>query len=99
MIYLPLQLVIIHKNKSTNENNTKTNLQPMTVQLTSDNTPNAMECFPMSAIQRYESRLRTFSFRAKNVIIAAKIRSWLNNMHGLFTKRISAMCNWKFSQR
>lgn len=51
-----------------------------------NNTPNAMECFPMSPIQRHESRMRSFSFRA-NVIYAAKIHNGrIVNIQGLFTK-------------
>jgi len=67
MLYLPPQLLIVHKNKSTSENITQTNLQPMAAHSPLNNTPNAIECFPMSLIHRPESRQRTFSFRA-NVI-------------------------------
>jgi hypothetical protein len=52
MSYLPSQLPIKHKNKSTNENITKTNLQPMSPQPTLNYTPNAMDCFPISPIHR-----------------------------------------------
>jgi hypothetical protein len=65
---------MVHKNKSTSENITQTKLQPMTANSPLNNTPNAMECFPMGPIQRQESRLRMFSFRA-NVIEAAKINN------------------------
>jgi hypothetical protein len=74
MLYLPPQLLIVHKNKSTSENITQPNLQPMIAHSPLNNTPNAMECFPMSPIQRHVSRLWTFSFRA-NVFKAAKMNN------------------------